>query len=292
MNTTANSMTGDLSAARIYTNLQGLNDLRLAARKDTDATLEEVAAQFEAMFIQMMLKSMRDASLADGIFDSDQSRMYTEMFDQQLALDLSQKQTFGIAEMLVRQLASEQPATAAGTVRPLSPPTSAKNTPAGKTPGAETVAFQTPAAFVESLMPEAKRAARTLGVEPGLLIAQAALETGWGQKIIQRADGSSSFNLFGIKAGANWQGDSVRVSTLEYRDGLVQREQASFRAYNSYRESFADYVDFISGNARYGAALEHDGDAEQYARALQDAGYATDPRYAEKIIDILQRSAG
>lgn len=275
-------MTPDLGAARIYTDFQGLADLRRTAKTDSDEALKEVAAQFEAIFIQMMLKSMRDASLADGVFDSQQSDMYMEMFDQQIAQDLSSNGAFGIAEMMIRQLGGEQGPAPANRAVPVDR-TQARDRATG---------FESPEEFVSSLMPDARRAADKIGVNPELLIAQAALETGWGQRMIQRSDGSNSYNLFGIKSGASWKGESARVTTLEYRDGVVQKEQADFRAYNSFSESFDDYVDFVSSNSRYDSALKHGGNPEQYIEALHDAGYATDPAYAQKVIDIMRRAAG
>ena len=280
-------MNSDLATARIYTDFQGLADLRRSARQDSDEALHEVAAQFEAIFIKMMLKSMRDASLADGLFDSDQSEMYLDMFDNQIALDLSSKGVFGISEMLIRQLGNNQAGQLAAPVKPATVDSvqSEKTAP-------EEVRFSSPGDFVSRLMPDASRAAEKLGIKPELLVAQAALETGWGERVIKRTDGSSSFNLFGIKASGNWQGDSVRVATLEYRDGVMQKEKADFRAYGSFRESFDDYVEFVTSNSRYSSAVNHHGSSEKYIEALQQAGYATDPAYASKVLDIMQRARG
>jgi flagellar protein FlgJ len=152
--------------------------------------------------------------------------------------------------------------------------------------------FDSPQAFVNFMRPLAEQAASELGVKPQVLIAQAALETGWGQKIIKQADGSSSHNLFGIKADQRWPGKEISVNTLEHRHGLVHREQASFRSYESFKQSFDDYVDFVKQGPRYQQALNHDGDARHYIQSLQKAGYATDPMYAEKVIDIMDRNFG
>ena len=122
-----------------------------------------------------------------------------------------------------------------------------------------------------------------------MLVAQSALETGWGRKVVQAVDGRSSFNLFGIKAGGGWNGESAAVNTLEYRDGIAALERASFRVYDSLRDSFDDYVDFLTSNPRYQQALEKVADARDFLRELQDAGYATDPDYADKIINIMDR---
>ena len=288
-------MTPDLSATRIYTDFQGLADLRLAAGKDKDAALKEVANQFEAIFIQMMLKSMRDASLAEGIFDSEQSDMYMGMFVQQIALDMSANGRFGIAEMLVRQLGGqaslETDPGGKNEVRSSASEGAAfvlNQNDAGKT----LPDFDSPTTFVKFMQPLARDAAEKLGLKPEVLIAQSALETGWGKKIIRNADGSSSHNLFGIKADLRWSGKIAEVSTLEFRDGVMKKELADFRSYSSFEESFNDYVEFITSGSRYHSALEHKGDAEKYIRGLQEASYATDPAYADKVIDIMQRDYG
>lgn len=289
-------MTPDLSASRIYTDFQGFADLKSAARDKSPEALREVAQQFEAIFIKMMLQSMRDASLADGIFESDQSEMYLGMFDQQLALDLSAKQSFGIADALIRQLGGEALVTPrpqhelnqAQFVESAKQPASVKSAEPLSKLSAEPV-FDSPEEFIQVMRPLAVKAAQELGVEPKVLLAQAALETGWGKKIIRHADGSNSHNLFGIKADTRWQGPSALVTTLEYRDAGFKREQASFRSYESYADSFDDYVNFVRDQQRYQNALQRTGDAHQYIYALQDAGYATDPRYAEKIVSIMDR---
>ena len=140
--------------------------------------------------------------------------------------------------------------------------------------------------FMDQLLPHAQQAASELGVDANVLLAQAALETGWGQSVIKNGQGESSFNLFNIKADNTWQGKQARVSTVEYDGGVARREMAGFRSYASYKESFDDYVNFIKSNPRYGEALKKAGNAAQYVRELQKAGYATDPRYAEKIMNI------
>ncbi len=290
-------MSPDLSTSRVYTDFQGLSDLRLAAKQDSEQALEEVAAQFEAIFIQMMLKSMRDASLGEGMFESDQSEMFTSMFDQQLSLDLSAKGAFGVADMLVQQLANNR-SSESTTMLPFQSVNVSKLRQAAEVKAEEIVKpkampeFDSPKAFVDFMQAQAEQAANELGVNPRVLIAQAALETGWGQKIIKREDGTSSFNLFGIKADRAWAGDATTVSTLEYKDGVMNKEAASFRSYESFQQSFDDYVEFVKNGSRYQEALGHDGDARLYIKSLQDAGYATDPMYAEKVIDIMDRDLG
>ena len=147
--------------------------------------------------------------------------------------------------------------------------------------------FKGPRDFVKTLWPSAVNAAKQIGVSPKVLIAQAALETGWGKHIIRRQDGSNSNNLFGIKADHKWEGDKVVANTLEYRDGVVRRENAAFRAYDSMESSMEDYAQFISNGPRYQKVMENPNDAEAYVKSLQDSGYATDPQYADKIINIM-----
>ena len=144
-----------------------------------------------------------------------------------------------------------------------------------------------PQQFVADVMPEATRAADRLGISAELLVAQAALETGWGKHTMKFDDGRSSYNLFGIKASTDWNGSALAKSSLEYRDGALASEVSRFRAYTSPAQSFDDYVDFIQSSPRYQDALRHDGNDETYIRAIQDAGYATDPQYADKVIGIL-----
>jgi flagellar protein FlgJ len=144
-----------------------------------------------------------------------------------------------------------------------------------------------PEAFVKELWPHAQRTARDLGTRPELLLAQAALETGWGQHVIRGTDGSNSFNLFGIKADARWQGERAVTETIEFEDGLMRKQHATFRAYASLADSFADYADFLKTNPRYREALNRAADAPSFARALVEAGYATDPDYSGKINRIM-----
>ncbi|WJW74607.1 flagellar assembly peptidoglycan hydrolase FlgJ [Thiohalobacter sp. IOR34] len=297
------SLTADPS---VYTDLTGLARLRSQARASNGRdpeTLRAVAGQFEALFINMMLKSMRQASPGDGLMDNDQTRFYQGMFDQQIGLEMTKGKGLGLAEMLVRQLGGEQaappqsPQPAPGRDLPAvvspfrlqhgtSPPAAtAPPAQAGEAAGSDWPP-PTPDAFVRQLWPHAREAAGRLGVDPALLLAQSALETGWGQKMPRHADGRPSFNLFGIKAGPDWSGPRVLTQTLENRGGLVQREQAAFRAYDSPAASLEDYAAFIRGRPRYRQALQQAGDPAAYVQALGEAGYATDPEYASKIMNI------
>ena len=275
-------------AARIATEFSGFADLRRLARgEDPEAALREVARQFEALFLKMMLKSMREASPGDPLLESSQAGFYRDLHDSQLALKLAGSGGLGLAEMMVRQLrGSLPPAQARDGAAQAAASRSGDPAPVPATPP-EPAGFGSRRDFVQALWPHAVRAAGELGTTPGVLIAQAALETGWGRAVHARADGRSSYNLFNIKADARWDGERVRVSTLEYEDGVAVRRQAEFRAYGSWAESFDDYVALVKGSPRYRTALERAPDPEAYIEALHEAGYATDPDYAAKVRRVL-----
>lgn len=279
--------------ASVYTDFNGLAELRRDARGDRQAALREVAQQFESVFLQMMMKSMRSASLGEGIFDSDQSDQYRDMLDSQLSVSLSQGRGLGLADVIVRQLGGAAPLRPTPEVRgPVVMPPVAASRPAPTAAQAGqtvTAAFDSPRQFIEALRPYALKAARLLGLGPEVLIAQSALETGWGRAVIRDARGESSHNLFNIKADSRWDGPVVAKNTLEYVDGVAVRERALFRRYDSPQHSFQDYVAFLRDNARYAPALAQSGDAKGFVHALQEAGYATDPAYATKIGAILDR---
>lgn len=301
------------ATASIYTDFQGLTELRGEARKESPEALRKAAEQFEALFLQSVLKSMRDAGGGGGLFENHQTELYTEMYDKQLAISLAREgKGVGLADMLVKQLqglvgdAAERraaegdrgpypvperrpfatPAPAESAPEPAAP---AGDAPQAATPGSEPARFESPEAFIRHLWPHAERAARRLGADPRALLAQAALETGWGQAVIRHGDGRSSHNLFNIKANHGWSGDHVVKQTLEYRDGVAVKEQAPFRAYDSYAQSFQDYVQFLQDNPRYQEALQQAHDPEAFIEALHEAGYATDPAYSDKISDIMGR---
>ena len=235
--------------------------LRRGAQANDPATLREVAKQFESLFTKMMLKSMRDASMGDPMFGSDQGDMYQDMADDQLAVQMSEGRGLGLADMLIRQL-SNGAASGTSAVKP-----TPESTPAEREQ------------FISELLPNANEAARELGVDPRALIAQAALETGWGRS----QPGGDSHNLFGIKAGANWNGASVQANTEEFDAGVASRDVASFRAYASPRESVEDYVRLIRDNPRYAGAMNTGNDVQAFGNALQRGGYATDPDYVRKL---------
>lgn len=272
-------------ATTAYTDFAGLGQLRASAHSDPKGSLRAVAQQFEGLFVQMVLKTMREASFGDALFDNDQSRMYRDMFDGQLSTTLAGNGSVGLTDVIMRQLGG-------GMARPTSPPAGTAPPPAVAPPAARseppTVGLlEQPMQFVRAIWDQARSAAAELGTEAKVLVAQAALETGWGRHVPQRADGASSHNLFGIKAGGQWSGDRVAVPTLEFRDGIVRQENASFRAYDSVADSFNDYVQLLKSNPRYRAALDLADDPRHFAQALQRAGYATDPAYGQKILGIL-----
>ena len=252
--------------------------LRAGAERNDPEVLREVAGQFEALFIETMLKNMRAASLGDPLLgDSNQQEMYESMLDQQLALEMSSGKGIGLAEMLVRQLGGEE---AVERIRPASS-YSLPNSPAAE--AAPEPLWKDAASFARDVWPHAEKAAQRLGVAPEAIVAQAALETGWGAHVPQHPDGSSSFNLFGIKAGKGWSGEQVSKPTVEFEAGAAKPQLAEFRAYTDVAATFEDYSELLTSSPRYGAVSDHGEDIEGFARALQSAGYATDPLYAEKL---------
>ncbi len=290
--------------ADVYTDFKGTQELRNQAKKDPKAALKETARQFESVFIQMAMKSMRQATTKTGLMDNNQSEMYQDMHDQQLAVELGKNSRLGIADMLVRQLGggaapgnglsgktlSDYRQTA--LQRPFRQVSAqeAQANAAGRTGSGSangTAPFDSQDQFVAALWPHAQEAAAEIGVDPKLLVAQAALETGWGKSLQNRAGGN---NLFGIKADRRWDGSRVTASTLEYVDGVATRGRAAFRSYESYGDSFKDYVSFLKNNPRYRDALSNAQNPRQFMAGLQKAGYATDPAYARKVLAIYERN--
>ncbi len=308
----------------VYTDLNGLQQLR--AHENKDEAIKKVAQQFESLFVNMMMKSMRDANAVfekDSLFSSQESQFFRDMHDQQLSLTVAHGKGVGIADALYRQMTRDRsPAqpdiedlsalrknpelyslararieslssnqTIADSVQRQEVTTSSeaqKHNPSESTPSRVSIA-DSANDFVKQLLPLAQKAANKLGVEPEVLVAQAALETGWGQFVLANKQGESSNNVFNIKSGSGWNGDSVNHATLEFTDNIFQTEQANFRSYTSLGDSFNDYVDFIRQNDRYEDAVTLAPDAEKYIEALQNAGYATDPEYADKVKSVYQR---
>ncbi|MGH8147078.1 MAG: flagellar assembly peptidoglycan hydrolase FlgJ [Rhodanobacteraceae bacterium] len=325
-----NQVSPALQNTGVWSDIQSLSGLRREASQDSKAALPAVAKQFESLFMQMLIKSMRSASFGGGILDSPQSNQWRDMFDNQIALSLANDgKGMGIAAMLVRQLGGNkdtQGTSSSGdaaktTAMPLTPAlrnartvnairaaSGGSSAPADNQTdspnflervaqiagqaghvalhAASDLAFSNPVDFVRTLAPYAKAAAEKLGVSTRAVLAQAALETGWGKHMPQQASGSSSHNLFGIKSGRDWQRDSVTATTQEYTQGTPASEDASFRSYATPLQSFADYVRLLSGNPRYAGALDQGDNVAAFGQALHRAGYATDPNYAAKLTTI------
>lgn len=283
--------------------IKGLSDLKRQVRDNSPKSLKAAAQQFEALFLQIVLKSMREATPQDGMFDSDQSRMYESLLDQQLAQVLSVKGGgTGLAAMIEKQLARTSIDPQALGDLPFAPPPRAYpllQTPTalplpqtepgiGSVNGSVSAESVPPASreFVNRVWPHAYEASRSTGIPAHFMVAQAALETGWGKSEPRFADGRPSYNLFGIKAGRSWNGPVVESATTEYIDGSAQKQVERFRAYGSYAEAFRDYANLLASNPRYANVIGSQ-DATRFARGLQQAGYATDPMYAVKLERII-----
>lgn len=274
-----------VNSASFYADFGALSALKKNVKGGNDPqAIRAAAQQFESLFTDMMLKAMREAKLGEGLGDSQAGDLYQDMYDQQLALQMSQGKGLGLADLLVQQL-TRSAATAAPSAAPATAAGSAGNAP---TPGS-TPAASVPAAthaqkisFVQMLTPYAQRAGAQLGVAPESLIAQAALETGWGQHVPSGGSGSSN-NLFGVKATGSWQGASVAAATLEYQQGAASSSTQSFRSYSSLGQAVSDYVSLLQGSTALQPALGTGGDVAAFANALQRGGYATDPNYAAKL---------
>ena len=305
----------NLSGAAAY-DVQNLEQLKLQAKREPDKAVGAVAKQFESLFVGMLLKSMREATPQDGMFDNEQSRMYTSMLDQQLAQHMASR-GIGLAAALTRQLSSNAAAGSAadpastlmqlGPLPALAEPTLVPQQWTLSTeppPARDAVAKPadtsdaTPAAsgpmplaqtrdFVNRVWTHAVDAARAVGIPPRFMVGQAALESGWGRHEIRAADGKPSHNVFGIKAGRNWTGPVVEKTTTEYVNGVAQKVTARFRAYPSYSEAFNDYAKLLRNNPRYATVLGQAQDAKGFAHSLQKSGYATDPAYADKLTRII-----
>jgi flagellar protein FlgJ len=368
-----------------YSDLNRLNQLKVGKDRDGAENVRKVAQEFESLFMNEMLKSMRSATEVmsqDNPFNSQASKQYQDMHDQQLSVTLSKEGGgIGLADVLIRQLSKQQEPTEkpnpfaqvaqtegakwssspnaavakmdpvrndaqllnqrrlalpgrpiertfvesadaqvasaeslkngtlaeqTGKTQPLvnlawqpatafAAPTDAPlivNGVEAAAPGAPgKTRFSSPAEFIATMLPMAEKAAKRLGVEPRFLVAQAALETGWGKSMIKQKDGSNSHNLFGIKANG-WNGESAKVTTTEYVNGKATKQVAGFRAYDSFEQSFNDYVRLLENNDRYKPAIQvasASGDSERFVNELQRAGYATDPQYARKINQIARK---
>lgn len=296
----------------------GLNSLKQGVRSGAGASPEaqkEVAQQFEALFIQQMLKQARQVSVAPGAFDSQQTRLAQSMSDEQMSLQLANP-GIGLAQALLDQIQAAQGGPSGVIAGGSTPPELASSRLPGLTsrigdgrrndassidslinlltrnPFTEKIYSAIKGApdhiqsFVSKMSSAARVAANQSGVPEKLILSQAALESGWGKREIMRPDGSTSYNLFGIKATSGWKGDVVHITTTEFENGVAKKVTQPFRAYGSYAESFADYARLISKNERYSDVVGARS-AEEAAHKIQAAGYATDPAYAEKLISIM-----
>ena len=276
--------------------VQSLNHLKAEAGKNSAAAVRETAKQFESLFMREMIKSMREATMKSGMLDSSQGDLGTDMLDQQLSVQMSGLPG-GLSEAIARQLERQMGGAEANLVAPstlsmsslqyqrshiassaASSANSANSTPAASGPGPKGRDE-----FVQHHQASAERVAQASGIPASFMIGQAGHETGWGKGEIKNADGSNSFNLFGIKAGKGWSGKVAEITTTEYINGTAQKVTAKFRAYDSYEDSFKDYARLINNSPRYEQARAKTDSAVAYATELQKAGYATDPEYARKL---------
>ncbi|KVU60324.1 flagellar assembly peptidoglycan hydrolase FlgJ [Burkholderia cepacia] len=307
---------------RFALDVQGFDALRAQAKQSPQAGAKAVAGQFDAMFTQMMLKSMRDASPDGGLFDSHTSKLYTSMLDQQLAQQMSTR-GIGVADALMKQLlrnagqgagsdtaadvgagglgtSGNEGGLAAMNAMAKAYANAANNGGLAGTRGYSAGSALTPPlkgasgvqdadAFVDRLAGPAQAASASTGIPARFIVGQAALESGWGKREIRASDGSTSYNVFGIKATKGWTGRTVSALTTEYVNGTPRRVVAKFRAYDSYEHAMTDYATLLKNNPRYSGVLSASRSVEGFAHGMQKAGYATDPNYAKKLISIMQQ---
>lgn len=310
--TTALDLTNSLAI-----DAKGVGDLRLLAKQDKTQGARAAARQFEALFLNMMLKSMRDAIPMEGLFDDSNTKLYTEMMDSQLSQSLSKSGGVGLADFIIKQMQQQGVIPGETPVSPVAKPKMADAhftarlnpllslNPQTIPPLHEADALESSTkphtvssskstsagGFVDSLWTHAVEAAQQLGIPAHFLLGQAALESGWGKHEILGANGQNSHNLFGIKAGKSWTGASVEVATTEYVNGVAQKKLEKFRSYDSYADAFKDYARLLKDNPRYSGLFEQNLDAAGFAKGLQKAGYATDPAYADKLTRVINSNA-
>lgn len=305
----------------IYTDIQGLASLKAGGSENRIEAIKKVGHEFESMFIKQLFKNMRDTNRIfnqDNPMSSSEVEFHQDMLDQQLSLSIASGSSFGkglgIADAFIRQLSSQYDIDDKKTsvdndsrhisrIREMALPViksiqkensiELKNGANIEAVSAEINAggtsFSSPQDFINQLYSMAKGAAKKLGTNAEILLSQAALETGWGQHIMQANNGESSHNLFGIKSQGSWQGKTIDKASLEYEQGSIKKVVSGFRQYDSFKDSFMDYVDFLKSSPRYDKAIAAAGDPKEYVEALQQAGYATDPEYANKIIAIFSK---
>ncbi|WP_448563687.1 flagellar assembly peptidoglycan hydrolase FlgJ [Thalassotalea ganghwensis] len=311
-------MNSRISDAQNFLDINGLNELRVQSTSkdasDKSDALKKAAKQFEAIFMQMLLKSMRSAQEvleSDSPFNSESSKFYRDMHDQQMALEMSSNGSLGLSDLIVRQLGGDQdnftPSSVLRTdatqtqlmqvkqdlLKKLERQTTDNKSIEDKQLSKrirklDAQTYEQPKDFVSALTEPAKLVQEKLNVPFEVVIAQAALETGWGKKIIRTGKGESSNNLFNIKADKRWNGDKTHKETLEFENGAMVKKREPFRVYQSIQDSVNDYIEFLSSGSRYQNALKQAGNVEQFLQGLQSAGYATDPNYANKILGTLK----
>ncbi|RQO73060.1 flagellar assembly peptidoglycan hydrolase FlgJ [Aquitalea sp. FJL05] len=289
-----------------------MSSLRARMSKDPQGAAKEAASQFEALLMGTMLKTMRETKFDD---EGDSAMdTYRGMLDQQMVQSLSRAGGMGIADLVYKQIAKQSGFDAGTDASKLHSAASSPVLPTRFTQASGVKAYQaaqseaasaglasnTAAAaassspvvsgdgksFIQGMLPHARNAASQLGVAPEFVVAHAALESGWGKRAIRNADGSNSHNLFGIKATGDWQGKSTSITTTEYVNGTAQKKVEKFRSYDSYADAFSDYASLLKGSPRYQAALNQGRNVQGFAQGLQSGGYATDPRYARKLVDV------
>lgn len=272
-----------------YTEFSDLAKLKAASIADPEKALESVARQFESLFTQMILKSMRSAELSSGLFDNNQTKMYQDILDKQLSTSLSSQKGLGIADMLIGQLTRSQKnkSPISNSIHNTVNTKNNMNHLQSNDMFAQSTEFSNPSKFVNNLYSIAKDIESKYQIPANYLLAQSALETGWGKHVIHDRFGASSFNLFGIKAGDDWHGKVVSARTTEYVSGQPVTKYEKFRAYATFKESMTDYAGLISSDPRYVAAYKQKSDPLKYFNGLQLAGYASDPNYSNKINKIL-----
>jgi flagellar protein FlgJ len=265
------------SSTRLVTDTHSIDALRSRAATDPKAAIKEAAKQFEALFMRELMKSMRQAqqSMASGMLDNAGSQMGTDMLDEQFATKMTGLPR-GLSEMIAKQLERQ---TGAAAAAPL-PAAAAAGAPAA-------TGSPKQLGFIGKHQEAARAAQAQTGIPAAFMVSQAAHETGWGQREIRNADGSPSFNLFGIKAGPQWKGKVAEVTTTEVVNGVPHKVMAKFRAYDSYAESFSDYARLMKNSPRYSQVVASAGSAQAFAEGLQRAGYATDPAYADKLTRVI-----
>lgn len=290
MSLSLSATTSASTSSALAVDVRSLNNLKFQAGQNSPEAAKEAAKQFESLFMREMIKSMREATMKSGLLESAQGDLGADLLDQQLSVQMSGRPG-GLSEAISRQLAQQ---LMGGDVNLVSPSTLSLARPAvarGNSVGAATPMGPAPKGrddFVQYHQTAAERVALDSGIPASFMLGQAGHETGWGKSEIKGADGSNSFNLFGIKANKGWTGKVAEITTTEYESGVAKKVVAKFRAYDSYEASFRDYARLINDSPRYEKARAQTDSATAYANELQKAGYATDPAYAQKLGGAIQ----